>query len=322
MVDAAVEHDPSRSAPSGAAAAGHSWGGALMLLLTRLVRVLPFMARSWLGYLLGFIGGLFPSREARIAKLQLRAFFGPTPPFLVARVFANAGRTMLESLQLAPFLAKANRRVSAPNWDEVQRWIADDRPLIALTGHTGNWDLLAAYTIHRGIPLTTVGREAQNPTAQQILRSMRENYGIETIWRSDRGGVKRLLECMRDRRTVAALIDQDTRVDSVFVPFFGHPVKTPSALIVLGQKAQARFVSAFMFRTGPFRFETFIQELPSSGSVEDILAAYNRNLEDLLRRFPSQWVWFHKRWRSRPDGETMGSRRYLQWLKGLPPRGA
>lgn len=293
-----------------------------MLLGVAIVRALPFSARSLLGYALGLIGGLFPSREARIAKLQLSAFYGPTPPLLVARIFANAGRTMLESLRLAPFLAKAHERVTAPNWDEVQRWIAEDRPLIALTGHTGNWDLLAAYTIHRGIPLTTVGREAQNPTAQQILRSMREAYGIETIWRSDRGGVKRLLECLRDRRTVAALIDQDTRVDSVFVPFFGLPVKTPSALIAMGQKAQARFVSAFMFRTGPMRFETFIEELPSSGSVEEILAAYNQNLEALVRRFPSQWVWFHKRWRSRPDGETMGSRRYIEWLKGLPPRQA
>ena len=67
--------------------------------------------------------------------------------------------------------------------------------------------------------------------------------------------------------------------------------------------------------TGLFRFETFIEEFDSTLSAEEILSEYNRRLAELLRRFPSQWVWFHKRWRSRPTGERLSSREYIAWLR-------
>lgn len=315
MVNPAVDSPVASPSESEPANPRYSVSERALLRLVQLLRALPFSVRSFLGYALGFVFGLLPSRESRIARLQLRVCLGRVPPFLVARTFANAGRTLLESLNLAPLLRKADRNFTATQWSEAERWVADQRPLVALTGHTGNWDLLAAYTIHRGIPLTTVGREARNRAAQEVLRKVREGYGIETIWRSDRSGVKRLLVCMKERRTVAALIDQDTTVESIHVPFFGELAQTPSALIGLGQKCNARFVSAFMFRTGIFRFETFIEEFDSSATADEILTEYNRRLELLIRRFPNQWVWFHKRWRSRPGGEKLSTRQYLRWLE-------
>lgn len=287
----------------------------LLLLTARLLAALPLCVRRALGYGLGFVVGILPIREVTIAQLQMAAFLGRRSRLLVARTFANAGRTVLESLNLQPLLASSSSRVSAPQWPAIESWLQDSRPLVALTGHTGNWDLLAAYTISRGVPLTTVGREAKSPAVQEILRGIRDGYGIETIWRSDRSGVKRLLSCMRERRTVAALIDQDTYVESAYVPFFGEQARTPSALIELGQKCNARFISAFMFRTGWGRFETFIEEINSSLTTEEILTEYNQRLAELLRRFPDQWVWFHKRWRSRPSGEKLSSREYLRWLR-------
>lgn len=315
MADASLSDTPTGTTEATQPFKPRHLGDRLMLVSVRVLAALPLSLRGALGYLLGFIVGLLPLREARIARLQLAVFLGRDSRILVARTFGNACRTLLESLNLKPLLASESHRISAPQWEKVESWLNDSRPLVALTAHTGNWDLLAAYTISRGVPLTTVGREARNPAAQEILRSIRDGYGIETIWRSDRSGVKRLLGCMRDRRTVAALIDQDTHVESAYVPFFGEPARTPSALIGLGQKCNARFVSAFMFRTGRGRFETFIEELDSSLSPEELLTEYNRRLAALLRRFPTQWVWFHKRWRSRPSGETLRSREYLRWLR-------
>ncbi len=115
---------------------------------------------------------------------------------------------------------------------------------------------------------------------------------------------------------MAALIDQDTRVDSVFVPFLGTPAKTPSALVDLGKRYNARFVSAFIIRTKGTHFEIHTEELDSSKSTEEILAEYHRNLERLIRERPDQWVWIHKRWRSDPSGTTLGTRDYLKKLEG------
>ena len=75
------------------------------------------------------------------------------------------------------------------------------------------------------------------------------------------------------------------------------------------------YVSAFLFRTGWFRYTMFVEEIPSSSSEYEILHSYNQRLEALIRRYPDQWVWFHKRWRSLPDGTTLSSREYEDTLR-------
>lgn len=286
------------------------------LLLARSFAMVPFPVRSALGWLLGYSAGLLPLRERTLTELQLKAFLPDAfSRSHVSRVFANAGQTLLESLSLQPIIRARPEVIECDTWEQVQSWLSDSRPLIALTGHTGNWDLLAAFVISRGVPLTTIGREARSPAAQAVLRWIREGYGIETIWRSDRSGLKRLVQCLRERRVVAALIDQDTRVESISIPFFGSPAKTPVSLITLGKKMNARFVSAFLFRTGCGRYKTYIQEIPDLPTEYDILSRYHQHLESLVRQFPDQWVWFHKRWRTGSDGVTLSSKEYITWLQ-------
>ncbi len=293
-----------------------SYAGTLLLLVASGLRLLPFSLRSALGWVLGYIAGFLPLRERKFTMLQLKAFLPEVSACKITPlVFANAGQTLLESLNIHPILLRSPARISCDSWHKVQEWISAPRPIVALTGHTGNWDLLAAWVIAQGIPLTTIGREARSASAQAVLRSIREGYGIETIWRSDRSGLKRLISCLQHRRILAALIDQDTRVDSISVPFFGSPAKTPVSLITLGQKMNARFVTAFLFRTGWLRFSVFVEEIPDFASEKEVLTAYHQRLEQLIRRYPSQWVWFHKRWRSPTIEQTLSSRAYERMLR-------
>jgi KDO2-lipid IV(A) lauroyltransferase len=290
--------------------------GALLLFVTATLALLPFSVRSGLGWALGYVAGLLPFRERTFAWLQLKVFLPEVSASRITpRVFANAGQTLLESLNIRPILRCTPARVTCDSWQKVENWIAGTRPIVALTAHTGNWDLLAAWVIAQGIPVTTIGREARSVSAQAVLRSIREGYGVETIWRSDRSGLKRLISCLQQRRVVAALIDQDTRVESICVPFFGSPAKTPVSLITLGKKMNARFVTAFLFRTGWLRFSVFVEEIPDLDTEQEVLAAYHQRLEELIRRFPSQWVWFHKRWRSPPGEEALSSRAYERMLR-------
>jgi KDO2-lipid IV(A) lauroyltransferase len=271
--------------------------------------------RSVVGYALGFVAGLVPTRERRIALLQTKRFLPAPSYWVVPRAFASAGSYLLESINLKPVLVHPETIVECRDWERFTAWLSGEHPVVALTAHTGNWDLLAAYCIARGAKVSTIGREARSPVFQEALRWMRDGYGIETIWRSDRAGLKRIISCFREKRVIAALIDQDTRVESVFVPFFGTPVKTPSSLVTLGKKFDARFLTAFIVRHSPNHFEILLEELPSNGSETEILSEYNKRLQDLIEHYPSQWVWFHKRWRSLPNGKTLSSTEYLSWLE-------
>lgn len=252
-----------------------------------------------------------------MTRLQLEKFLQVDDPGpLSRRVFAHAGRYTLQMLNLKPMTQAPLSNITCGNWEEIQGWLTEERPIVALTGHTGNWDLLAAYVIARGVKVTTIGREARNPLAQELLEKIRDSYGVETIWRSDRSGLKRVVSCLREKRVLAALIDQDTRVESDYVPFFGTHAKTPSSLVALGKKFNARFVTAFIFQTSARNFELYVDEIKNDSDSQSILTEYSSRLEALIRRYPEQWVWFHKRWRSQPGQETMGTRDYLEWLEG------
>lgn len=314
MVDSSLAKCPTDTQPQ-APSTPSLWSTVIVSAL-KAIGLLPISVRTALGGALGGIVGRVPTRETKIASLQLRAFLPEASPSkVVPKIFSNVGRSMLESLNLGPYLQKPFPNITCPEWDTIISWTKEDRPIIALTAHTGNWDLLAAYTIARGIPLTTVGKEARNLHVQNALRAMREAYGIETIWRSDKSGVKRIVNCFKERRVMAALIDQDTRVDSLFVPFFGTPAKTPSTLIDLGKRYNARFVSAFMVRVEGQRFEIHVRELDASRDTAGVLLQYHQHLEEIIRAHPDQWVWFHKRWRTDPSGTTLGTKDYLKSLQ-------
>jgi KDO2-lipid IV(A) lauroyltransferase len=284
--------------------------------MVRAIGTLPLPLRRELGWLLGSIFGILPSRERRIALLQLRYFLPEHSAARIARrTFAHAGITLLESLNLAPLLTPPYPAIRCDNWSELESILKSPRPSIVLTGHTGNWDLLAAYAIARGMRVATIGREARSPILQDVLRGIRDGYGIQTIWRSDKSGIKKLLSLLKEGSNIAALIDQDTRVESLSIPFFSEPAKTPSSLITLGKKHNAQFATAFLFRTSRSSYEVFTEVIDDSLSTEELLRVYNQRLETLIRRFPEQWVWFHKRWRTTAAGETKSSKEYVEWLR-------
>jgi KDO2-lipid IV(A) lauroyltransferase len=105
------------------------------------------------------------------------------------------------------------------------------------------------------------------------------------------------------------LNDQDTNVDSRWVPFFGRLAKTPVGMLRLVRRTQAAVVPVFTARQASGKNRVYIYpalDLPVTDDVEADLhagaALCNRALEEFLRRFPDQWVWFHARWKSRPPG--------------------
>ncbi len=290
-------------------------------LLCRLlfaVGSLPAGCKRALAGLVGWILSTFPGRERSVAELQLQVFLEiPAPQPLVRAVFRNVALTVLESLNLCPILASQPPCIRFEQWDEFQRWIRSGRGTVCLTGHVGNWDLLAAYMQQREIPFHALGRPARGRFAQYFLQALRARYHIRTIWRSDQSGVRAIMRELKEGRGIAALIDQDTAVASTMVPFFGHPAKTPSGLIEIGKRLNAQACSMFLIRQGSGQYRVIWKILDSSKTVDQILAAFHAELEAVIRAHPEQWVWFHKRWRSKLDGSTLGSAQYIQYLQGL-----
>ena len=279
--------------------------------------------RSALGRSLGIMFATIPTRDRKVAALQLRALLGKSNPGPIIRaMFGSIGQTLAEAINLRPMINRLDSYVACSNQALIQELLDSKRPVIALSAHTGNWDLLAAYGAERGFKLSTVGRPARSSLLQEFLSDIRAGYGVKSIWRGDQRSSRELLGELAQGHFIAAVIDQDTRVHSTFSSFFGLPARSPARLIELAPKYGAILVSAFIFRTGFNSYEIFVEKLPAGLSAGETLDEYHRRLEALIREHPEQWVWFHKRWRSLPSGERLSSKRYIEYLEqGLKSTG-
>lgn len=265
-----------------------------------------------LGGLLGNLAYFLPLKERAIAQRQLLRFLPTAPPETIKQMYGHLGRSFAEAVLSQPLLKHAS--VVCDDWHIVKRLRAAGSGIVALTGHLGNWDLFAAYTRTKGVTLHAIGRETRSHFLQQLVKRLRDNSGVTMLWRTGVAGGREIARILSKGGVIAALIDQDTTVRSVWVPFFGYPAKTPTTLAEIALRNDAALVSTFLVRTGPLAYRVSIREITDRSSIQRVLEQYHAHLEELVRQYPEQWVWIHKRWRSPTESKPMSSGEYLSWL--------
>jgi KDO2-lipid IV(A) lauroyltransferase len=196
--------------------------------------------------------------------------------------------------------------VEVEGWERVEALRAAGRGVLIVTGHCGNWELLAAVINCRGLGMRVVARALDEPELQQLLAGLRRRFGSETIERGRPGAARELLRGLREG-ALGMLIDQDTRVEGVWVPFFGRPAYTPVGAAKVALRPEVAAVPAFIERRedGSHRAR-FLEPLELTQDVTEATAAMTRVIEEQVRRRPEQWVWMHRRWRRQPvkEGES------------------
>ena len=102
------------------------------------------------------------------------------------------------------------------------------RGVIFVTGHVGNWELMAAALASLGYPIHTVAKRSYDPRFTEMIEQTRADFGVRAIYRGDAGAAAAMIRVLRKNGVLGFLIDQDTDVPSVYAPFFGRAAKTPS----------------------------------------------------------------------------------------------
>ena len=186
--------------------------------------------------------------------------------------------------------------------------VAQGRGLIFVTGHVGNWELLARRIGRAGVPNAAIARRGHDERVNALIERFRGAGGVTTLWRDDPSTGRALIRTFREGRALGILIDQDTRVQGVFVPFFGRLAFTPRAVGDLALRFGAPVVVGFCRRAGdrPGHVleltEVTYNPTPSDPEMEvrRITLECSRILEAAIRAHPSEWVWMHDRWKTRP----------------------
>lgn len=185
--------------------------------------------------------------------------------------------------------------------------------VLVVTAHLGNWELAAAKTASLGVPVSAVYRELRNPVFDRAIQSLRAGgAGAEGHFEQvpmGRAGLG-FVRALRAGRKVLVLLDQNARrEEGVFVPFFDRPASTRFGPIRLAARLGVPVVPAFIRRDLDARGHRIrihpVLELEPGGSEDD--AVLRRNVERVtaaieaeIREVPGQWIWAHRRWRTRP----------------------
>lgn len=288
----------------------------MLNVVAYIIGCFPLFVRRILGRSLGSLFALLPTKERTIAALQLDLILkqkgGRT---LLNRMYMGLGQTLLEFFNLKPILKRAPEYLKIEGADSLERALNRGQGLVVLSAHIGNWELLAAFIAERTQALSVVGREANYAGFQQVLSRIRRSNGIKTIWRANPGSARQIIKDLRANRVIGVLVDQDTDVESMVVPFFGRAAKCPSTIIEIAKRNGAQIVIGFAFRENARCYKINIHEVPHSLSNEQILLLYNQRLESYILQYPEQWVWFHKRWRTQEDTGRMSSKLYIEYLQ-------
>lgn len=185
----------------------------------------------------------------------------------------------------------------------------DGRGRIILGGHMGNWELQAfSYPIFFE-PLSFLARRMDNPRIEEMVRTIRTRLGNKQIDKVNAAGP--ILRVLRAGGTVGVLADVNSHPkEGVFVPFFGIPACTATGIAMLAGRANAVIVPMFAIWDGVRKYKIVhgdIIEPVNSGNreadIEKTTALCVAATERIIRAYPDQWIWIHRRWKTRPPGE-------------------
>lgn len=201
-------------------------------------------------------------------------------------------------------------RVELKDFDAVLEAAETDRGVMLLTGHLGNWEIAGASIAASGFPIDVVGKGMANRRFETDLFATRERLGMRVIDMGD--APKGVLRSLRQGRLAALLGDQNARHNGVFIPFFGRDAATPRGPAVFALRCDAPVFVGFAIRQPGwgqrYTLEVHRLDFERTGFLEAdtraLLTAYHTILEEAIVTAPDQYFWQHKRWKTRPPGES------------------
>ncbi len=276
-----------------------------------IVSALPFALARVSCRGLGVIAGLLPLADRQRAIKQLGEAF---PDLTAAECRRLARRMFLHLAESAAELSHVERFITGPQAlrlsDEqralVRGALAEGKGVVAVSGHIGNWELLAHVLAHEGVPVSSIAKPLYDPRLTRWVHRVRTAFGMRLIWRGDATVSKDMTGVFKQGGMLALLLDQDTKVQGDFVPFFGKLAHTPSAAAAFALRFGAPVIVGWSHRVGRqhvLHFERVSPPPPSGDQQADVTAltaVLSARLEAAVRQHPEQWVWLHRRWRQRP----------------------
>ena len=263
-------------------------------------------------------------KHRKRALENLRASF---PEKSQAELESIAERSMQHFISLVMDVLFTTRMINVESWHrfvhlkglaESLKIFLRNRGAIVLTGHYGNWEILGYTLATLGFETYSIARPIDNPHIDTWLLGVRERRG--QIILSKRGVTTTALDVLQNKGVIGFIADQNAGPKGLFVPFFGRQASTYKSIALMAIQHQVPIVVGYARRLGDrFEFDLGVEDViyPEDwqnfprdqyrDEVHYITARYTRAIESFVRADPSQYLWIHRRWKTRPKDEIAGT---------------
>lgn len=285
----------------------HGLEHALFLPFQGLLRALPHASSRAFGARLGALAHAADRQRRRIADENLRFALPELDATARARLvgdcFRHFGAAFADALSAGRFeLADYCRRGEVHGLEHLAAAEARGRGVLVLSAHFGNWEATPFYVAIATGPIAVVGRAADNPHFDRVVRALRCRFGNEVL--DKRGAVREMFRRLKERGRLGLLIDQRVRPEeAIDVPFFGRPAWTSPIVARLALKTGAPILPIFgdHLPQGRYRIDFLPPIVPSGRDDEATTFELTRHClavcEQVVRRAPERWLWLHRRWK-------------------------
>lgn len=289
----------------------YAFAWTLLNLLGALPRSIARRAGAGVGALAWF---LLP-RLRRTGLRNLALAFPEMPEEqrveILRRVYRHLGWQLAEFCRMRRYTRENTRAFI--RYEGLEHYLAAKergRGVLIVTGHLGAWELSSFWHSLMGYPMTMVIRRLDNPRVDQLVNGIRCLHGNRVVHKDD--FARGLLSAMRRGDTVGILMDTNmTPPQGVFVPFFGVQACTASGLARVALRTGAAVLPGFLLwepREAKYVLHfgpeiSLVRSGNDDADAEENTARFTAAIEAFVRRHPDQWLWVHRRWKTRPAGE-------------------
>jgi Kdo2-lipid IVA lauroyltransferase/acyltransferase len=285
---------------------------ALFRCLGFLIRLLPLHLVHKTGFAIGRLA--FPLLKSR-REVALRNLRNAFPEMdreqrkqIAFHSFQNITATFIELLWSQNLIKEIiKKRVCIDNYDLLERLKEKKKGIIFLTAHFGSWELaIQAISVYTNEPVCTIAKSQSNALVDRLINRWREMFGLKIVPMGV--SVREILRTLQEGGIVALAADQTAPKESVSVEFFGRQVPTFQGPAVFCLRTGAPVVLGCTVRQENGNYIMHLVHVPSDDLIgfsdEHVVELTQRQVrmtEDIIRQYPEQWMWMHKRWKHVPD---------------------
>lgn len=278
----------------------------ILTLIAKITPLLPYSLNLFIGRILGHIYYIFVKRQVTRAKNNIRECLDVTDARaddIAKSMCKNIGMSFMEIISMRGLNAGNIRKyVKIDREEHLWEAVNENKGVVMLAIHMDNWEWLGAALSLYGYPLTSFIKKQPSESINKILRDLRLSVGIELFERGT-SEVITAARALKKGKMLGFIADQDGGYDGIFVPFFGRMASTPVGPAYFAKKFKSPIVPIFIVRDPDGGHKTIVYDkfyYEDTGNEKkdmyDCTYRMTKIIEDVIRRYPDNWLWFQKRW--------------------------